>query len=458
MAIIEGELNSIFSGSVKRKANKAQKLRSNPSNLKRRAQKVAAGAPEVMVKITGFSKGAKSVYSNLTYVSRNGSVELETDSGRILSGADEVKEYFQDWKAELGVQKGFKERRDSMHIVLSMPPGTEEDAVKGAVRDFAREQFGGKHEYVFALHTDEKHPHCHLIVKYRDFNGNRPSHGPEDIQKWREVFADKMEEYGVMANATPRISRGVTKKPEKQSILHMQKGSASRSPRVPKVIAIAEREAAAAVMSDKGNTLNEFDAKAIDRQHAVRATWRSMADKLSAPKPLLTINNKELVNDRPDYERIARGGSSGRLRYSALHKPYPAEVGFQSPSRSIAGMRDVSSLPVVRNKGSVKVLGPRDALHRVGWRNRADNDLRRPGAGFEAVAGGLNQSNAQLARSIKKFVERMPEVETRRQALQKRLQSEFANRTFEVDAKARIAAVPAKEVVVQPVKSRDIER
>ena len=244
MAIIENEFVSIFSGSVKRKSNKTQKLKSGPSP-KRVAQKVAVSAPEVMVKITGFSKGAKSVYNNLTYVSRNGNVELETDTGLILSGREEVKEYFNDWKADLGAQKSFPERRDSMHIVLSMPPGTQDDAVKGAVRDFAKEQFGGRHEYVFALHTDEKHPHCHLIVKYRDFNGNRPSHTPEDLQKWREAFADKMEEYGVMANATPRISRGVVKKPERQALLHMQRGGETRAPRTPKVIALAERDAAA---------------------------------------------------------------------------------------------------------------------------------------------------------------------------------------------------------------------
>lgn len=464
MTIIEGELSSIFGRAVLRKANKTQKFRNQISSLKRKAEKIAAGAPEVMVKITGFSKGAKSVYGNLTYVSRNGSVELETDSGRVLLGAEEVKEYFQDWKAELGVQKGFKDRRDSMHIVLSMPPGTEENAVKDAVRDFAKEQFDGKHEYVFALHTDEKHPHCHLIVKYRDFDGNRPSHGPEDIQKWREIFADKMEEYGVMANATPRISRGVTKKSEKQAILHMQKGSATRSPRVPRVIALAEREAAAAVLvaavalSDKTSGLNEFDALAIARQQDVRSAWRSMEDKLSAPKPFLTINGKELNNDSPDYERIARSGNSGRFRNTTLYKPYPAEAGFQCAPRTIAGMRNVSSLPMVRNKGSVKVLVSRDALHRMGWRSSSNNDLRRSGVGPEAVTGGMNLSDAKFARSIGKFVAKMPEVETRRQELRNRMQSEFVNRASEVDARAANVPAPSIKTVVQPVKSRDIER
>lgn len=459
MAIIENEFVSIFSGSVKRKSNKTQKLKSGPSP-KRVAQKVAVSAPEVMVKITGFSKGAKSVYNNLTYVSRNGNVELETDTGLILSGREEVKEYFNDWKADLGAQKSFPERRDSMHIVLSMPPGTQDDAVKGAVRDFAKEQFGGRHEYVFALHTDEKHPHCHLIVKYRDFNGNRPSHTPEDLQKWREAFADKMEEYGVMANATPRISRGVVKKPERQALLHMQRGGETRAPRTPKVIALAERDAAASLVRDlNGSPVpNDYDKKAIARQQVVRNAWRSMAEKLSAPKPPLTIDSKEISNDRPNYERIARSGVSGRLRASTLHKSYPAEAGLKESSRSIAGMRDVSQLPVVRNKRPAQMLLSRDALHRVGWRDGPDNDMRRTGIGTERTAGGLNQSDAQLARNIKAFVERMPEVQTRRQALQRELHKAFSQRSANIAAGADKAMGKGEDRSLQQAKPRDIER
>ena len=49
--------------------------------------------------------------------------------------------------------------------MLSMPTGTPPDKVLAAVRNFAREQFWGQHRYAFALHTDEDHPHVHLVLK-----------------------------------------------------------------------------------------------------------------------------------------------------------------------------------------------------------------------------------------------------------------------------------------------------
>ena len=50
-------------------------------------------------------------------------------------------------------------------LMFSMPPGTPPDKVLGAVRNFAREEFWGQHRYAFALHTDEDHPHVHLVLK-----------------------------------------------------------------------------------------------------------------------------------------------------------------------------------------------------------------------------------------------------------------------------------------------------
>src|SRR5689334_15423118 len=128
MAAIEPEkaLESAL-GKVRRKSNKA-------GNLKSQARRVAKNSPEVMVKVTGFGKGAQHVKSHLQYISRKGKVQLETDRGEILEGKVAVDELFKGWSEDFDDSRRRKNQRDTMHLVLSMPEGTPE----GAVRDGAR--------------------------------------------------------------------------------------------------------------------------------------------------------------------------------------------------------------------------------------------------------------------------------------------------------------------------------
>ncbi len=52
-----------------------------------------------------------------------------------------------------------------MHnIILSMPSGTSPQRLLAACRDFSREEFALKHRYAMVLHTDQAHPHVHLVV------------------------------------------------------------------------------------------------------------------------------------------------------------------------------------------------------------------------------------------------------------------------------------------------------
>ncbi len=57
----------IFAQSGKSKARMA--------NAKKQMIRVSGGAPEVMAKITGFTKANKSTRSHLEYITRNGEVD-----------------------------------------------------------------------------------------------------------------------------------------------------------------------------------------------------------------------------------------------------------------------------------------------------------------------------------------------------------------------------------------------
>ena len=176
--------------------------------------------PEVMVKV--INKGSSSlagVGGHVGYIGRQGAVELETDEGEVLQGPDVGKALVEDWnldliqqrhKTNLTPNKPKQPPRLVYKLIFSMPAGTPPDKVKTAVRNFAREEFGLKHRYVMALHTDEPHPHVHLVLKATSDAGRRLYIQKATLRDWREGFAHHLRALGVAANATPRHLRGVT--------------------------------------------------------------------------------------------------------------------------------------------------------------------------------------------------------------------------------------------------------
>lgn len=182
--------------------------------------------PEVMIKIpkrTGNSSGMKGVKRHLEYISRNGSLELENQDGHKITGTKEIKETLHDWR-KFGIPEN-SSKREALNLVLSMPPGTDPQAVKDATREFAKEQFKG-HQYVLVLHTDEQHPHVHLAVSMRDEFGKRMNPRKNDLFHWRVRFAEKMREQGVDCAATKRQHRGTLQKGESAIVRNMKKRGA----------------------------------------------------------------------------------------------------------------------------------------------------------------------------------------------------------------------------------------
>ena len=132
--------------------------------------------PEVMVKVTGGGGAGSSggVKAHFSYISRRGELEIETDDGERLTGQGAGLRLLNDWDLDLEQDRKRSDlfathRRPAPKLVhkliFSMPAGTPPDKVLSAVRDFAREEFGLQHRYAMVLHTDEPHPHVHVVVK-----------------------------------------------------------------------------------------------------------------------------------------------------------------------------------------------------------------------------------------------------------------------------------------------------
>ena len=173
--------------------------------------------PEVMIKVlTQGGGGFKAVVAHLTYIGRDGDVSLETDDGREIRTAVGASNLLEDWnldveQADSGqvVPRGNAHKPKLAHkLVLSMPAGTPPKDVLGAARDFAREEFGVTHRYALVLHTDEPHPHVHLVVKAVSEEGVRLNIRKGTLRAWRQKFAARLRQRGIPANATERAVRG----------------------------------------------------------------------------------------------------------------------------------------------------------------------------------------------------------------------------------------------------------
>jgi hypothetical protein len=148
---------------------------------------------------------------------RRGDLDLETDDGSQLQGKGIGKDLLNDWDLDLETyqrEPEFAKTRGRpapklVHkLMFSMPPGTPPQGVLAAVRTFAREEFALKHRYAMVLHTDEPHPHVHMVVKAVSEQGVRLNIRKPTLREWRREFARHLREQGIEANATERAIRG----------------------------------------------------------------------------------------------------------------------------------------------------------------------------------------------------------------------------------------------------------
>lgn len=174
-----------------------------------------------MVKVTGGGTSVRAVRAHLSYIGRQGGLEIEMDDGTVAAEPHEQRRAADDWHLELTAGQHRRDAHESWkarptklvhNIVLSMPAPTSSDAVLKAGRTFAREKFALQHRYALVLHTDQKHPHVHLVVKAENEQGRRLNIDKAMLREWRQDFAEILRDQGIEANATSRAARGRNKR------------------------------------------------------------------------------------------------------------------------------------------------------------------------------------------------------------------------------------------------------
>ena len=156
-----------------------------------------------------------------------------------------------------------------------MPPGTPAKGVLEAARNFAREEFALKHRYALVLHTDEPHPHVHLVVKAVSEQGVRLNISKATLREWRREFARHLRERGIAANATERAVRGELRIHKKDGIYRASlRGDSSHIRARTGSVADALLKGALRVESGK--------SKLIETRREIERGWRATTNVLVA--------------------------------------------------------------------------------------------------------------------------------------------------------------------------------
>jgi hypothetical protein len=288
--------------------------------------------PEVMVKVLPKSANTLArVRKHLGYIGRRGELDLETDDGDRLRGTRIGKDLVGDWdldldeyrrKSDLTGTRGREPARLVHKLIFSMPAGTPPEKLLAAVKNFAREEFALKHRYAMALHTDEPHPHVHVVLKAVSEQGQRLHIRKATLREWRSEFARHLRELGVAANATARYIRGEMSLRKPDGIYRASLRGESTHMR--------ERAEAVAQELANGKLRIEPGKASLDGTRSeIRRAWLAVGDILIREgQPDLSAQTRRFVEDMPpvrtEKEFIAAALINRSLRDRSLdvHKSH----------------------------------------------------------------------------------------------------------------------------------------
>ncbi len=179
--------------------------------------RVARGLPQAIVKITSYARGTDACGRHWTYISRKGTLALESETGELLRDREEQRSLLEAWSVSFDKRTN---ARDQVNVVVSAPKGTPPEAVHKAAREFGKEAFPNQ-RYVFVLHEDKGHPHVHFAVALR---GKDKKLDPrlKDLHRWRELWAKAARAQGIEMACSPRAARGAGRRRPPSKIYHLQ--------------------------------------------------------------------------------------------------------------------------------------------------------------------------------------------------------------------------------------------
>jgi hypothetical protein len=301
-------------------------------------------------------------------------LELETSEGEILTRADEMMKLAREWQQHEMSDEARRQGATAISIVFSMPPGTDPEKVREAVREFAETDMSNR-RWAMALHTDEPHPHVHLIMANRDEDGRRINPDRAFLQHCRERFAENLRALGVEADATKRITRGYPLKRDQLPIHKMRERGAT--PDVDKGRA-ATVKAEAPDAKERLSERVKQRSKTAENVEVVKGVYQRAIDELEA---------------HGGADEVARAKT---LRLFVTSMPEPLDAKTEIIERLKAG----NALPDHFEKDpELEKLKARVESRREGNEKSARERMKEAGEGVKARTASLRKQTTQANSS-----------------------------------------------------------
>jgi hypothetical protein len=193
--------------------------------------------PQAIVKITSFQRTERRVRDTMRYISRQGKLALETETGEQITDLEEQDELLQDWAS------GFNwhpKSRNTVHLVFSMPWKSDPTALRETMRELLAERFKGQ-PALFVIHEDRQHPHAHVLMKMRAPGQKKLTFRKGELHLLRHAYAEIAQKHGVEMAVSPRAARGIGRKSDKLAVRKLRERG-----QVP----LAEKETAREIVTD----------------------------------------------------------------------------------------------------------------------------------------------------------------------------------------------------------------
>lgn len=244
-------------------------------------ERTAARASEVVIKVGRGGATVGAVAAHFRYLNRQGELAIETDEGERHQGHGTERALLEDWGLALDEQEaraaysGVPGRRGKLvhKLTFSMPAGTPPAKLLAAVRKFASDKWAAQHRYAMVLHTDQPHPHVHVVLKAVNERGQRLNIRKATLREWRRDFAAALREQGVAANATERAVRGESRTRPTDGIYRaMRRGDSTHFE--------SRARAVAQGLRGNGSSVEPGQQKLLATRAAVEQGWKAVATRL----------------------------------------------------------------------------------------------------------------------------------------------------------------------------------
>ena len=343
----------------------------SPAKIRAQIARTVDQTPEVMVKITSqknAGRGMIRIDKHLEYISRNGKLEIELDDGDLMLGRADLMALKAEWRNNPNGVKipEVSQRREAFNVIFSMQAGTPAAEVREAVKDFLTEEFAGKHRYAFVLHTDRPQPHVHVCIQAAPKKrGHRLNPRKNDLQRWREGFAQKLRDRGIAANATSQKARGTYHQNlTMDQYLDKRSGLPFKERRLSAADLGAYRTQNTAwrqIHDTLRSSEDPADHRLAEKINEFGKSTPIYRASVNAPTGTQQPTRKERTHGKGKYNKV--------IRAAALYQSGFIGTQRQAAAKSIDGMRKLSDLNVVRNKRTAKKLLSADARDRMGRRS-----------------------------------------------------------------------------------------